>query len=795
LESNNSISTLIHNAFLLGWSIMELKSRVQITASNMLIDSIFSNQQSSALVAKVTLPSDDSTGNQPHASTPGGNQQTIQTISPVQQQPQSAINTVEAQPDVIDALLEHVILNDIKPLLTQCTASGSKAISTQAQSIATELRDNAWLTSVMREIFRRIVMLHFQRFPNSDTTDTMYDIHPPTQSAQPIQPDQAASDFPYLYLYPGKLDYANVGISPMKLDVAGNGIATTFVQNFRLYDVTRRALNCLTLLWTDPKEALDPATIECFQKMLVPGVLSVLPTTTATDGATTVNDQPTLDEKRCDDLPVPEAAEVKDAIKTLSSLVIRLLEAWDSFLREGFYVDSNSPSNEIELIAYQAGRSLASLTWGISVALAPLESSVHITSEQLDSEIGKALTKKVRDTWVNVFNERDINTLQLQITALSKALDTMPDDANKGATQSGTIGIPASPANRAPGQTIQAVNWSLEYWQRAVTQMCISVPDPPSGAVKPLLTPMPAKVKPLLTSTPTTSTPPIGNTGPQPEASTPQTGNDHPLIPLYWGDSAQALRLALIKQADVWRALLLGERDLQAFNTIKVTQNILNDFMHELEVATNNEFQRVRQRGLSSFRTILFISLCVLVLILAGAIVAAFVPQVRELMTAQIANPLTLIVLLWGGVAAFVSSIMGKLADALTRFGPAGTAAVESFEHGYERVLLEFESLNHNVAITYPLIEFFVLGHVKMSADDPQGEKEKKVEIAIKDGYDFLTKVFWTNKDRQDEIQQVVRAAFGPIGAFVGTELLQRDSSLQAGKIPGTFLNYFKGKG
>jgi hypothetical protein len=30
MGSNNSLSTLIHNAFLLGWSIMELKSRVQI---------------------------------------------------------------------------------------------------------------------------------------------------------------------------------------------------------------------------------------------------------------------------------------------------------------------------------------------------------------------------------------------------------------------------------------------------------------------------------------------------------------------------------------------------------------------------------------------------------------------------------------------------------------------------------------------------------------------------------------------------------------------------------------------
>lgn len=228
---------------------MELKSRVQITASNMLIDSIFSKQQSSALVVKVTLPSGDGTGNQQPASTPGGNQQTIQTISQVQQ------------------------------------------------------RAN------------------------------------PTDTNRKQQPQSAinTSDFPYLYLYPGKVDYANVGISPMKLGVAGNGTATTFVQDFRLYDVTRRALNCLTLLWTAPKEALDPATIECFQKMLVPRVLSVPPATTATDGATTGNDQPALDAKSCDALPVPEAAEVKDAIKALSSLVIRLLEAWDSFLRASFY--------------------------------------------------------------------------------------------------------------------------------------------------------------------------------------------------------------------------------------------------------------------------------------------------------------------------------------------------------------------------------------------------------------------------------------------------------------------------
>jgi hypothetical protein len=237
----------------------------------------------------------------------------------------------------------------------------------------------------------------------------------------------------------------------------------------------------------------------------------------------------------------------------------------------------------------------------------------------------------------------------------------------------------------------------------------------------------------------------------------------------------------LVKQSELWRTLALGQRDLQSFTTDKVTQTILNDFMQELEHASSVEFQRIRKRGFNSFWIVIAVAVIVLLLVVA----ALFVPQIRELNSGQVTNPLTLLVLLWGGAAAFVSSVMGRLGDALSRFGPAGTAVAQSFEQGYERVLLEFDYLNHNIAVTYPLIEFFALADFTVLVENPSGEA---VETAIKDGYSFLAYVCWTDDDRKNEIKEVARAAFGPIGAFVGAEL-KSEQNPKGSKTPGGTLS------
>lgn len=748
IGDTDSLSTAIHNAILLGWSIMELKSRVQITASNLMLDSIIFNQQNSSFVANITgpLPNDGIANVQPPPATGTGDQQ-----------PQSASETGEVQPDVIDALLKNVILNDIESLVQQYSENSTKALTTKGQSLSTELRDNIWLTSTMRENFRRIVTLHLQRFPYSDTTDTIYDINPPFP---PDAPDYENTDFPYQYLYPGKFDYANVGVSCLwKPGTPENDRITPFVKRFKLYEVTRRAINCLTLLLSSPDEALDPAIIECFQKKLVPRVMGSPSLTTAFADEQIDDDQSVLVEPACEDIPAPSDSQMKESIKILSSLVIRLLDAWDSFLRESFYVDIDSVNNEIELIAYEAGRSLAALTWGVSVALVPLENSILLTSDQQENAAIQAkLTKKVRDTWVNVFNERDINSLQMQISALSKALDRLSNNATTSAITNGNTGTITNLFT--PGQAVQAVNASLEYWQRAVTQMCLPAPD--SKTVKPLLTPVAASAHPA-----------------QPPQS--QTDEAEPLLPLHWGTSAKALRLALVKQSEVWRTLLLGQRDLHSFTTDKVTQTILNDFMQELEHASSVEFQRIRKRGLNSFWIVIIVAVLVLLLVL----LALFIPQIRELNSGQITNPITLIVLLWGGAAAFVSSVMGRLGDTLSRFGPAGTSVAQAFEQGYERILIEFDYLNHNIAVTYPLIEFFALADFTVLVEKPNGET---VETAIKDGYTFLAYVCWTDSDRKNEIKEVARAAFGPIGAFVGAEL-KSEQNPKGSKTPGGTLS------
>ena len=104
---NDPLATTIHNAILLGWSIMELKSRVQIAASNVLIDSIIFNQQNNSFIASITGPlPNDGTMNAPPQPT---------TDNP---QPQSQSADVEVQPDVIDALLKNVILSDIEPIVS-----------------------------------------------------------------------------------------------------------------------------------------------------------------------------------------------------------------------------------------------------------------------------------------------------------------------------------------------------------------------------------------------------------------------------------------------------------------------------------------------------------------------------------------------------------------------------------------------------------------------------------------------------------------------------------------------------
>lgn len=702
---NDPIFKGIHNAYLLGSSIVELKARIQIAACDSSLGGVTFDIESS-------------------------------TLRPVfrSSNPASA-NTSEQQPNVIDSLLNNIVLKNV------------------AQSLSAELRDDAWLTSVLRAIFKQIVMLHIDRFSNSTTANTIYDLPNPPQNAQDL------SSYPYPYLFPGILDpdgkiadfdYANVGIGRIQDDASSGNIKQNFFDNFKLYDVTRRALNCLTLLLDQAQESLLPESIGCYQRRLVQAILA----------------DPQIPDNEPDyrKIPALDPDNIQTTVKTLGNLVIRLLEAWDSFLRECFYSDMGSKSNdpndqnalkrddEIELAAYEAGRSLTAVSWNVSVVTAPLENA--LTSEQKqDPKIQLTLTQKAQTTWLQVFNDRDINQIQYQINALCTALDQAYYRVNPD-IKPPSADDPLTPLNPdLPSQAIEAVKHGLNYWQRTVTWICSSneINQP---ALKPALDPssVGTTIKAAMDSAPTAAQI-------QKDAN---AGKTFPSQTMNW-QLSQSLRTELIQQAIVWQSLVLCQQSLQSFTMEKVTQRILNEFMYDLELSLRDEIlkNRTLRRVSVIIVAVLFV---IIVLLIAGAV------KYQGLsVSGIIQSPIVIITAIGALLAPFVAGVSSRLSQLGTYFGAAGTAMEQALQRGYERILIEFGYLNHNVAIAFPLIEFFLWEELKAVEANPNGAEP--IKTAIEDGYDFLVKVFWTRTDFEEEFQRVAQAAFGPISAFIHAQL------------------------
>jgi hypothetical protein len=209
----------------------------------------------------------------------------------------------------------------------------------------------------------------------------------------------------------------------------------------------------------------------------------------------------------------------------------------------------------------------------------------------------------------------------------------------------------------------------------------------------------------------------------------------------------------LIQQVAVWQALILYQQGLKSFSMETVTQRILNDFMQDVELAVRNEFTQNRVLRRISLLTAVVIFLLILLLILAG------ITQSKISLSALIQSPFVLITAIGALVTPLITSIMNRLRGFGTILGVAGTSIEESLQRGYERILIEFDDLNHYVAITFPLIEFFVWEQLEIDGNP------------VKDGYDFLVNVFWTGSDLEDELKRVARAAFGPISSFIDAQI------------------------
>ena len=204
--------------------------------------------------------------------------------------------------------------------------------------------------------------------------------------ANPQAYDASSMYLPYRYLNPSNgINYSDVGVQLDK-DISAN---------FTLYDVTRRTLNCLTLLYTNAKVSLIPSAVNDFQGELVQNVIkfnqlnATINNTSQsgqTQGGSTTSDQPETpegNEAPGNQTPTTSGGADLDpkneAIQLLSKNAISFLDTWDTYARETLYVRGGEDAqvNEIQLVAYEAGRAMASLSWGITTTIVPIENALN----------------------------------------------------------------------------------------------------------------------------------------------------------------------------------------------------------------------------------------------------------------------------------------------------------------------------------------------------------------------------------------------------------------------------------
>lgn len=582
------------------------------------------------------------------------------------------------------------------------------------------------LASIWRALFSRIITVHSEAFPKSQTTGTLY--APPGREQLP-------------YLYPPEPDYADIGIRGVDHD------NLPLLNSFGLFDVSRRAINCLTVLFVDPEESLLPTEIRATQARLVWKIRHASEPTDET--STPAETKPTDEDGRTgaevpsppyepDSGYTPSEEELAQAVRCLSAWAVKFLAAWQAYARESYYTGGRIENDVSELVAFESGWSLAAVSWGLAQRLSTLEQSGQtVQSEQL------------KGVWRDMFDARAVVHVQHQISALSGVLDDKYHARNPTRRSPARSSELVMPDPEAPSQALQAVRHSLDYWQRTV--------DWVSGQSK---------------------------TG----GGTVYRAPDLDLR------LSRQLRIALREQSDIWQSLMTGQQNLQAYTMQTVAHKILDDVLESmyaeveqrLSASAHQAIKHARESVDSLASTFWPYLLAGFVMATLGIVMVVVLAQhaPAQAGTAGIFSAIGAgIPALLGyssgkkqqriarnalpdpprlppgpatsgdaaGSSAWISTLSNRLSD-LT--GEASAALVKAFQNAYQQVQVEFAELNQSVAVSYPLIEYFV-----MSCDE------------IRTDFEFLEKVIWSESDRAEELKRVAEAAFGPFRLLLASHL------------------------
>lgn len=575
------------------------------------------------------------------------------------------------------------------------------------------------LASVWRASFNRIAALQIKAFETSTTAQTLYE--PPDKNALP-------------YLHPDEPDYADVGIT---------GVES--LKDFKLYDVTRRAINCLTLLYVKEEESLVPAKIKSFQDRLVTQILKAAEHPEAGGG----------DPNATDDIaPPPQENALEKAKAVLTERVVKFLDAWDGYLRENFYAGGKFQNDDLELVAYESGHSVSSFSWGIAAATESLEHDQTATEQNFI------------DAWKSIFRVQNVNRLQHQISALSSELDDAyylehPDVKRVSANE-----VLVAPNPDLPSQSIRAVKNSIDYWQRTVEWI-------------------PKHVAQLRDK---------GNT---------ETAPWSKKLRLALAEQSNIWQTLLTGQQTL-RAYNMESVTHQIMQevTAQIQTSLRTDFYGSMQQARQTMKQvagevkealdTAREIAVSgvetlfgSFKRWLLIIVIIIVAIFVGLFLYSWADGNQQSNFGNLIGAAVSAVAGWlglgslrsekaaqqtaiqAGASAAKSKVDSQAAAGATEAAgdgdggsnflttvqgaaqQTGTIILKALERGYEQARIELDSLSRSVAVSYPLVEFF------------------GINMTLEGDVSVLTDILWGEAQRDAEIERVTRAAFGPLSVFI----------------------------
>jgi hypothetical protein len=638
-------------------------------------------------------------------------------------------------------------------------------VDSNEQEKPSSLDGSAFRINQWRTILTRLASLHAQSFPNSVIRNSPYDPCPDPRA-------DSKTNFPYLYLD-----------TSYHYDSTAN-----MLKDFTLYDLTQRALDCLILLCTKPEGNLSSGYIRRKQQRIVGCIRTVKPTSdgflplatqnNASDVTTaTTIPEDDLNKEAVKQVPAsspgategPSQDDLQSTIKFLSFLLAYFLDLWDGYLSENFHVEGRLKNNDLELNAYQAGRSLASLSWDIALKTVPLENKF---SDKGAISVDSPLIKSLTETWEDAFKLRSINTITRQISCLGPALDDayyLVNSIQRPVISEQLQNDLPPQSITLPSRSIQAITYSLMYWQRAIQKIC----DDTKKYLESLQ-----------------------------EQTTGQSAVEPGKL-ILTKSNVRHLRIALINQSEIWLSLMLYEQTLASFTGESATKSILNTFMQDFESALKNQLLDIESNQVKRYRTPLLISALILVLVV---LVGGFIFLVLQ--ASHDPTLTAVITLIMGSVLSILSAGVSRLGSI---FSPASHeqspdrnstsnsinsmigflntivnstegANSKAFQNGLQQIHNMYANFNHYVAITYPLTLFYQT-------------KLEHLDTKIKSGESyFLEHVVWTSAEQKEELKQIASAAFGPLGAIIHTQISEdTEAEDQEQQVPG-WLRWLKGE-